>query len=54
VPPDAVGAIAIELPVPDPATVVEVELTGSWVTGPDAATDPPDRFAARAVADLGD
>lgn len=54
VPADTLGAIAVELFVPAGATLVELELTGSWFTDPEQTTVPPDRFTARLATDLTD
>lgn len=54
VPPGVLGAIALDLPVPAGAAIAEVVLTGLWFAAADEGSDslPPDRFIARAVADL--
>ncbi|MGB7983467.1 MAG: hypothetical protein WCF36_22030 [Candidatus Nanopelagicales bacterium] len=54
VPPGVLGAIALDLLVPVGAAITEVVLTGLWFAAADEGSDavPPDRFTARAVADL--
>ena len=55
VPPGVLGAIALELPIPAGAAYAEVLLAGFWYpTDVDETTTPPERFTARAVADLAD
>lgn len=55
VPPGVLGAIALDLPVPAAATHAEAVLVGSWYPAEaDQTTAPPERFTARAVADLAD
>lgn len=55
VPPGVLGAIALELAVPPGASAAEVVLAGSWfLAAADESSEslPPDRFTARAFADL--
>ena len=52
--PDTLGAIALDLAVPADVTHAEIVLAGSWFPGDADGSAPPERFTARAVAELTD
>jgi hypothetical protein len=55
VPPGILGAIALDVPVPAQVSYAEIVLVGAWYpVDVDETTAPPERFAARAVAELTD
>ena len=55
VPPGTLGAIALDVQVPAQVSYAEIVLVGAWYpVDVDETTAPPERFTARAVAELTD